>query len=488
MVYDPLEQHKRLSHIVHEALEVQDIRTYEEHAAHGEGLRNKVPFEEQGTWEAPKDRPDPLVLLAKQERTRVPSLVPLRHERMALSPFAFFRGAALIMASDLARTPTTDIEVQICGDAHIANFGLFKSPERRMIFDINDFDETARGPWEWDLKRLVTSIEICGRDREFSVEDREKAVLICSEAYRSSMADFAKSGHLEVWYDHVDIEELFDLVSDDLPKEELESVRAAVKKMRRRDSTKAVAKLTEVIDGHQRFISNPPLIIPLRDAALKESFAGIVGSIGMEKLIKLALSEYCRTLPPETRHLIKQYRGVDAAHKVVGVGSVGLRSLIVVLEGVDRSDSIVLQIKEAQESVIEQYYGKGGYSQHGQRVVRGQRALQSFSDILLGWCRLPNEDGSSSDYYVRQLWNGKGSIDLTTISPEMFQFLCAVCGWTLAHGHARTGNRFHIAGYLGNTDDFDHHMVRFAKAYAEQNEADYNRFKQAFPNSAPESD
>ena len=469
----------RVRALVREALRAPDEQTPEERRAAGEALREKVPFAAHATWEAPEDRPDPVELLREQGTTRVQELLPVRYERMSASAFTFYRGGALIMASDLSRTPSTGVRVQACGDAHISNFGLFNSPERHTVFDINDFDETARGPWEWDVKRLAASVEICGRDRGFSKSERKDIVRACVQGYCDGMAKFAGMGTMDVWYAHFDVDEL---AAQFLPKASKKQAKAATKvldKAKGKNSTRAIGKLTEVVDGQLRIISDPPVVVPLRDMVAGTSAGGLVDAAGMEKIIGLALAGYRETLSPDKRHLIEQYHGVDVAHKVVGVGSVGTRAFIVVMEGAGREDPLVLQIKEAQESVLERFCGRSECAQHGQRVVEGQRAMQTASDLLLGWCRLPGEDGKRKDFYVRQLWDGKGSIDLEAIDAKRLRSLATACGWTLAHAHARTGDRFVIAGYLGDGKDFSKAVGKFARAYADQNDVDYARFMSA---------
>ena len=353
---------------------------------YGKSLRRAVPRDVLASWVVSSGRPDPVELILSQDKDRVQELVPVRHERMSVSAFTFYRGAALIMASDLSTLPTTGIEVQVCGDAHISNFGLYSSPERRTVFDINDFDETTRGPWEWDVARLVASVEICGRNRGFSQERREKAVLAAANGDRKR-------------------------------------AKKILNKTKAKDSTRAVAKFTEVVDGHLRVKSDPPVIIPLRDI-VEGAGAQIPKDLDMAKLISSVLAKYRKTLPPERAVLIDGYRGADIAHKVVGVGSVGTRAWIVVMEGANEHDSLVLQIKEASSSVLERYVGKAPQANHGQRVVEGQHAMQTVSDPLLGWTRMPmGMDGRSHDYYVRQLWDGKGSIDLDLISGKHLTYL-----------------------------------------------------------------
>ena len=465
--------------MVEDALKVRDVRTPDERREDGKKLRETTPIESHGTWEAPENRPDPVALLKEQGVSRVQALLPLRYERMSVSAFTFYRGGALIMASDLSGTPSTGIKVQACGDAHISNFGFFNSPERRTVFDINDFDETSIGPWEWDVKRLAASVEICGRDRAFSKKERKAAVLASVKGYREAMEEYANMGHQEVWYSHLDVDDLLLKFSGQMNKKEKKAAEKIMKKAKRKNSARAITKLTEVKDGKLRIISAPPAIIPMRDMAEEAGNTGLYDRIGIERIIKQALSGYRKTLSPERRKLVEQYYGVDMGVKVVGVGSVGTRALIVVMEGADRNDPLVLQIKEAQESVLERFCGRSRFDQHGKRVVEGQRAMQTVGDPLLGWCRLPDVGGLPKDYYVRQLWDGKGSIDLDFISAKNLKVLAEVCGATLAHAHARTGDRFEIAGYLGTDDAFDKAILEFARAYADQNEIDYARFMEA---------
>jgi uncharacterized protein (DUF2252 family) len=389
----------------------------------------------------------------------VQSLLPLRYQRMAESAFAFYRGGALIVASD-----------------------LFNSPERHTVFDINDFDETLPGPWEWDVKRLAASVEVCGRSRGFTADERRDMVLACAQGYREAMRSFAKMGNLDVWYAHMDIDHLRATVDlSQIPKKDRKGAERAIEKAKHKDSNRAIAKLTEVVDGHLRVVSDPPIVVPLRQLAQNSTRLEnlLEDDANMAELAGKVLTGYRLSLAPEERHLVEQYRGVDIARKVVGVGSVGARCWIVVMQGANNDDPLVLQVEEAQESVLERFVGRSVYREHGQRVVRGQRAIQMSSDMLLGWCRLPGEDGRHKDYYVRQLWDGKGSIDLERLSQERLAAYARACGWTLAHAHARTGDRFAIAAYLGKKGKFDQAIAQFADAYADQNEKDYQRFLQA---------
>lgn len=476
------ESRKKLRERLKDMLTPEDKLSPGESKARGKELRNKVTREEQGKWAPPENRPDPIALLEEQGKSRLQDLLPLRYERMAQSAFTFYRGSALIMASDLSYTPTTGITVQACGDAHISNFGFFNSPERRTVFDINDFDETLPGPWEWDVKRLAASVEICGRDRGLSQSQRDEMVLRCARGYREGMRTFAKVGNLQVWYARLDMDALTSTLDGSTLSEEDQKLTAkAMQKAKQKNSTRAIAKLTEVVDGRLRVRSDPPLVVPIRElyGSTKHSGAERASTMSKAELIGHVLAEYRLTLAPDKRHLIEQYEGVDIARKVVGVGSVGTRAWIIVMRGASNDDPLVLQVKEAQESVLERFVGKSKYLEHGRRVVEGQRAMQSASDPFLGWCRLPGEDGVPKDYYVRQLWDGKGSFDLERLTASGLATLASSCGWTLAHAHARTGNRFAIASYLGKKDTFDQAIRAFANAYADQNEADYARFMQA---------
>ena len=441
-----------------------------------------MPRELHAEWAPSVDRPDPVELLRSQGKTRVQALLPLRYERMSASAFTFYRGGALIMASDLSKTPTTGINVQACGDAHISNFGLFSSPERRTVFDINDFDETLPGPWEWDVKRLAASVEICGRDNSFSKKERKAAVLACVKGYREGMSRFANMGHLDVWYAHLDVDTLRAKVATDLDAKSAKKADKVIAKAKGKNSARAIRKLTEIVDGQLRIVSDVPIVVPLRDLIahkVSKNTTERFDERALERLMNGVLKEYRSTLDPHKQLLVSEYTGVDVAHKVVGVGSVGTRAWIVVMQGADENDPLVLQVKEAQESVLERFVGKSKFKQHGQRVVEGQRAMQTASDMLLGWCRMLGEDGKRKDYYVRQLWDGKGSIDLSLLNPKQLETLAQACGWTLAHAHARTGDRFAIAAYLGDSEKFDKAIAKFADAYANQNEADYQRFMEA---------
>ena len=451
-------------------------RTGKESKRYGKSLRKAVPRDVFAAWQPSLSRPSATELILSQDKERVPELVPLRHERMAVSAFTFYRGAALVMASDLSSLPTTGIEVQLCGDAHVSNFGLFLSPERRTVFDINDFDETTRGPWEWDVARLAASIEICARDRQFSAKQARRAALAAGAAYREAMREFANMGNMDVWYAHADVDTLIaSLDEKEADAERLKKVEKGLKKSKKKTSARAARKLTEIVDGELRIVSNPPLVVPLREL-VEGTGIKVPDEVNMTKAISAVLARYSRTLPPERAALVRSYKGADMARKVVGVGSVGTRAWIVVLEGASPDDVLVLQIKEATASVLERYVGKAPQKNHGQRVVEGQHAIQVASDMLLGWTNLPDSKGRIRDYYVRQLWDGKGSVDLDTIEPKPLRMLARLCGWTLAHAHARTGDRFAIAAYLGKDTTFEEAMADFARTYADQNEQDYQEF------------
>ena len=463
---------------IYELLATGEQRTAKQSKKYGKSLRKAVPRDVLASWQPPMGRPGSNDLLFSQDAMRVQKLVPVRHERMAVSPFTFYRGAALVMASDLSALPTTGIEVQACGDAHISNFGLFLSPERRTVFDINDFDETCRGPWEWDVARLVASVEICGRDRNFSNKDRRRTVLAAARGYRESMRKFANMGNMDVWYAHFDVDSSSDLLESNLSKSARKQVNKMLSKSKAKNSVRAISKLTEVVDGELRVVSDPPIVVSFRDL-MQETIGIVPEGVNMAKIVSHVLARYRETLSPERAMLVGRYRGVDVAHKVVGVGSVGLQAWIVVLEGANKEDPLVLQVKEATESVLERFVGKAPQASHGQRVVEGQRAMQSVSDPLLGWTTLLMPDDKMRDFYVRQLWDGKGSVNLDYIAPKSLEEFAYACGWTLAHAHARTGDRFAIASYLGKSEEFDQAALAFAQTYADQNDQDYESFVEA---------
>jgi uncharacterized protein (DUF2252 family) len=433
----------------------------------GKAARAEVPRSSHAGFEPADHRPDPIALLEEQAASRVPELVPIRYGRMLVSPFAFYRGAALIMTADLAAAPSSGLQVQLCGDAHLANFGLFGSPERRLVFDLNDFDETLPGPFEWDVKRLAASLSVAGRNNGYADAERRGIVLAAAEAYRTAIAAFAGMGNLGVWYARLDVDEVLPRVEAELDRQRAKALRANLARVRTRDSVQALAKFTRRQDGDVRIVSQPPLIMPLQDllpdveaAALADRLAGL-------------LDRYGETLEPDRRHLFGQYRLVELARKVVGVGSVGTRAWIGLLVGRDGNDPLFLQMKEAQASVLERFVGKSQYRSHGQRVVAGQRLMQAASDIFLGWQRITGLDGQDRDFYIRQLRDWKASAEVEAMLPKGMTVYAKLCGWTLARAHARSGDRIAIASYLGKRDVFDRAIFDFAEAYADQNERDY---------------
>jgi len=456
--------------------------TVDERAARGREARREVPRSSHGRWEPAADRPDPVALLEEQAATRVPQLVPIRYGRMLASPFTFYRGGALIMASDLAVTPVSGVTVQLCGDAHLSNFGLFGTPERQMLFDINDFDETLPGPWEWDVKRLAASFEIMGRYRGFSPADRRAVVLAGVMEYRDRMRRAAGMGTLDAWYEHFEAGMLLKLVRKEVRvkrvgKGEGQAVEEMVAKARTRDSTRVFAKRADEVDGELRIVADPPVIIPLEDLIEDLVTPGSEWE-NPAPLIKKLLSSYRRTLGRQ-HHPLEEYRYAHAAYKMVGVGSVGTRCYIMLLLGRDHNDPLFLQVKEAQASVLERFLGQSTYSHHGERVVAGQRLMQAATDIFLGWQRIKGLDGVSRDYYVRQFQDWKGSADVDELLVPGATLYARICGATLARAHARWGDRIAIASYLGKSDAFDQAIASFSVAYADQNERDYAAFRAA---------
>jgi uncharacterized protein (DUF2252 family) len=438
-----------------------------ERAARGKAARSEVPRTSHAAVELTEDR-DPVALLDEGSALRVPELVPIRYGRMLTSPFAMYRGAAAVMAHDLAPTPRSGLNVQLCGDAHLANFGGFASPERSFVFDLNDFDETLEGPFEWDVKRLAASFEIAARHRGFSDAERSTAVLAVTRSYREAMRGFAAMRNLDVWYARLDLGEMEAQLRANKDSKQAKSMARSAAKARTKDSMKAFSKLTADVDGEPRIVSDPPLIVPLSD---------LTGELDVEAVqheIRGLLRVYRRTLQGDRRELLESFRYVDLARKVVGVGSVGTRCWIMLLLGRDSADPLFLQVKEAEASVLEPVLGKSHYANHGQRIVEGQRLMQAASDIFLGWVRNPKGlDGAVRDFYVRQLWDWKTSVDLETILPRGLELYAEACGWTLARAHARSGDRIAIASYLGKSDAFDRALAEFAAAYADVNQKDF---------------
>jgi uncharacterized protein (DUF2252 family) len=445
----------------------------DERAERGKVARALVPRSSQARFEPTPSRPDPISLLEEQAASRVPDLVPIRYGRMLVSPFAFYRGAALIMASDLATTPRTGITVQVCGDAHLSNFGVFASAERSLVFDVNDFDETLPGPWEWDVKRLAASLVVAGRDRGFSDKQRSDAVLAAAEGYRTEMQTLAGMRELDVWYRRLDAKGLLKDLGSQATARMTKQTDKVLAKARTQDSLTAFDKLTHMVNGEPRIVSDPPLIVPL-----KELLPGHAGEEFFETIHQLVRS-YRKTLPPDRRHLLEQFRVVDIARKVVGVGSVGTRAWILLLLGRDGSDPLFLQAKEAQASVLERFVGKTTIANCGARVVAGQHLMQASSDIFLGWERTEGIDGVRRDFYVRQLKDWKGSIDPDQMVPAGLAAYGRVCGWTLARAHARSGDRIALASYLGSGPTFDRAIASFAESYADQNQRDYEALQRA---------
>jgi uncharacterized protein (DUF2252 family) len=440
-----------------------------EREALGKTARSQVPRRSHAAYEPSVTRPDPIALLEGQAASRVPELVPIRYGRMLTSPFAFYRGAALLMASDLAGTPRSRLEAQLCGDAHLANFGVFGSPERRLLFDINDFDETLRGPWEWDVKRLAASFAVAGREGGLGEDARRRIVLATVGSYRVAMRRFAAMGNLEVWYAHLDMEAVMPELSRRATRKQVKAAEENIAKTRTRDSMQAFGKLTRVVDGEPRIVRDPPLVVPVGDL-LPES---VERDAAMDEL-RSVIRRYRRSLQNDRRALLEQFRFVDMAHKVVGVGSVGTRAWIILMLGADESDPLFLQAKEAQPSVLSAVLGRADRASEGARVVHGQRLMQAASDIFLGWVRVAGGiDGVQRDFYVRQLRDWKGSADLEAMTSERMSLYGRLCGWTLARAHARSGDRVAIAAYLGGGDVFDRALAEFAELYADQNERDY---------------
>ena len=440
-----------------------------ERAARGKEARAAVPRDSHAVFDPPPGRPDPVGLLEEQAKSRVPELVPVRRGRMMVSPFTYYRGAALPMASDLSHTPVSGLAVQACGDAHLSNFGIFGSAERRLVFDVNDFDETTPGPWEWDVKRLAASLEVAGRGNGFSGKDRREIVTAAVTLYRQAMRTFAGMTNLDIWYAHADLDELRAQFNTQLKARQRKMVDKGMAKARTRDSMQEVAKLTHLVDGRPKIIADPPLLVPITDL-----LPGQTDQAAFQAQIKDLLAKYQRTLETDRRYLLEQYEYADMARKVVGVGSVGTRCWIVLLHGRNGSDPLFLQIKEAEASVLSRFVGASKYTNMGQRVVAGQRLMQATSDIFLGWQRIEaGLDGKQRDFYIRQLRDWKYSIAIEALIPRGMRIYGELCGWTLARAHARSGDRIAIAAYLGGSDVFDRAITQFAAAYADQNERDH---------------
>jgi uncharacterized protein (DUF2252 family) len=447
--------------------------TPQEHGARGRAARAETPRSRHAEWEPWAERPDPVALLEEQALTRVPELVPIRYGRMSASAFAFFRGAAYVMASDLSRTPRSGLNAQLCGDAHLSNFGGFASPERDLVFDVNDFDETLPGPWEWDLKRLAASIAIAGRERGFTVKERRETVQASVREYREAMRRFASMRALDVWYARLDRDTLRARFEQQATAQQLEVLRRTSAKAMRKDSTRAFERLAHTVQGTPQIVSDPPLILRIEDLLPGAQAHELEGSM------HTLLSSYRASLPGDRRHLLGRYRFVDLARKVVGVGSVGTRAWVALMLGRDGEDPLFLQCKEAQPSVLEPFLGRSELDHHGRRVVEGQRLMQACSDIMLGWLRTTGIDGQTRDFYVRQLWDWKSSADIDSMAPPGMAIYGQMCGWTLARAHARSGDHIAIASYLGRGETFDRAIARFAETYADQNERDHRALLEA---------
>ena len=444
-----------------------DIAGADERAAAGKAAREKASRASHGDWEPATRRTDPVKVLEDQAKSRVQELVPIRYGRMLASPFSFFRGAAAIMAMDLAKTPQSGFGVQLCGDAHLSNFGIFAAPDRQLVLDVNDFDETLPGPWEWDLKRLAASFAIAGRDRNFAPKETRRAVLRTVREYREAMRNFAAMRNFEVWYARLDVDALLADLAKVADRKEMKAARKNVKKAGKKNSLRAFDRLTHEVDGEPRIISDPPLLVPADELVSEDQRQALE-----EQIIEM-FGRYRESLAGDRRHLIDSFRYVETARKVVGVGSVGTRCWVLLLMGRDGQDPLFLQVKEADASVLESYVGASEFGNHGERVVEGQWLMQTSSDILLGWLPATDLEGGERDFYVRQLWDGKRSVEVETLPPEGLEIYGRVCGWALAQAHARSGDRIAIGAYLGKSDSFDQAIAEFSERYADQNELDY---------------
>jgi uncharacterized protein (DUF2252 family) len=441
----------------------RDLSTRAERYAAGKALRSKALRSSHAAWAPDPQRPDPISLLEEANKTRLEHLVPIRFGRMSLSAFAFYRGTADIMANDLAKTPVSGIQAQLCGDAHLSNFGVFASPERRQVFDVNDFDETLAGPWEWDVKRLAASVVIGGRQNGYTAKESRQAAVRCVQRYRESMQRFALMNHLDVWYFHLDVESILAMARGMAGRKELQKrVERASARASKRTRLETFPKLAEAVNGQYHIKDEPPLIYhydPL-DTSKDNLDTG-----EWRAMVK----EYLASLPEDRRVIIGRYRSVDLAQKVVGVGSVGTRCAIVLgLGGAEGDDPLFMQLKEAEASVLEPYLGASPHKNHGERVVVGQRMMQAASDIFLGWTTF-----GGRDYYARQLRDMKFSAEVEGMDPVLFTAYVELCAATLARAHARTSDPAQISGYLGNSDSFDQAIADFAETYADQAERDY---------------
>ena len=448
--------------------------------AQGKDARAVAPLESHAEFRPDGSR-DPVGLLLGQAESRVPELVQVRHGRMLVSAFTFYRGAALPMAADLAITPSSGLRVQLCGDAHLSNFGAFASPERRLVFDVNDFDESLPGPFEWDVKRLAASLAVAGRDNGFPAKARRKIVLAATEGYRTAMRGFAGQPLLDVWYAHLDIEQAIGGFRSQMKAKRFKKTEALLAKAHTKDSTLALRKLTTVADGQRQIISDPPMIMPIENV-----FADVQADAIYQE-IRTVLGKYRRTLQSDRRHLLEQFTLVQVARKVVGVGSVGTRAWILLMDAGDGTEPLFLQAKEAQPSVLAEFCGRSQYTNQGERVVAGQHLMQAESDIFLGWTRVPGPDKVDRDFYVRQLKDWKFSAPIELMIPSGMAVYAGLCGWTLARAHARSGDRIALAAYLGGSGKFDQAIADFAETYADQNERDYAALQAAVKDGRAEA-
>jgi len=443
-----------------------------ERAARGKEARRRAPRSAHAAWQPAAGRPDPVALLEMQAAERVQELVPIRYGRMLASPGTFYRGGALLMASDLANTPISGLPAQLCGDAHLMNFGLFESPERHLVFDINDFDETLPGPWEWDVKRLAASFEVAGSDRGFDAATRRAVVMSCVRGYREAMMEMAEKRAIHVWHSRLDAV-LIQARTQALKRRDARQFERDLLRAEGKNDLRALSRLTEEVDGRIRLRSDPPLLVPAQELLVDDERARYAHTV------EVALQRYRASLPHDRRPLYDLYRYKDMARKVVGVGSVGTRAWVMLFFGRDTGDPLFLQAKQAQASVLEPFVGRSRYRHAGRRVVEGQRLMQAVSDFLLGWYHVIGFDGRPYDFYMRQLWDGKGSFSVETMAESTWHHYAGLCAWTLARAHARTGDRIAIAAYLGGGDVFDRAVADFAAAYAEQNQGDYEALRDA---------
>jgi uncharacterized protein (DUF2252 family) len=440
--------------------------------AHGKDARVLTPLASHAEFEPSRSR-DPVGLLLGQAESRIPELVPVRHGRMLVSPFTFYRGAALPMAADLAVTPSSGLRVQLCGDAHLSNFGAFASPERHLVFDVNDFDETLPGPFEWDVKRLAASFSVAGRDNGYAAKARRKIAVAVAESYRTSMRSFADQSRMQVWYAHLDVAEIVGDFKAHMSAQRAQKMDALLAKAPTHDSTQALDKLTTIIDGQRHIVSDPPTTVPV------EEVFNDLRADDVYELIGEILAKYRRTLQTHRRNLLEHFVLDKVARKVVGVGSVGTRAWILLMDGGDGDEPLFLQAKEAQASVLADYCGRSHYANQGERVVAGQHLMQADSDIFLGWTRVPGPDGVDRDVYIRQLRDWKFSVPIELMRPKGMAVYARLCGSTLARAHARSGDRIALAAYLGDSDAFDQAIADFAEAYGDQNDRDYTAFQNA---------